>query len=1096
MSLLAVPPPGGPAAVTDLAISAETRLSRLLERLLTAAEASLAAGDLEPARTTAEEVRAVDPDNRRAASILRQVASRQLSPSGERALMTLVFADLVGSTTLSERVEPEQLRDLYAFYRAAAREAVNRYSGSVMQYAGDGILAGFGYPEPHEDDARRAVLAALDLVTAIRDARAELERRFGVTAEVRVGIHTGRVVVTDLSDDSSVAERDSIVGLVPNLAARIQSEAAPGSVVISDVTQQLVDADFFLHSAGERRLKGISRPVEVFTVERPRYAAARFQAERYRKAGLVGRDEPRDRLLSAWQAVRAGTGPAASAFLVVGEAGIGKSRLVAELLDRVEASGGRVVGVACLPYYANVSLWPVTRLLERGVVRAGQDGDRLGWLVRTLRAVGLDPARMVPFLGPLLGIPPTPEYPAPELDPGAFLDETINRLVDWLAAVAEATPCLFAVEDLHWADPSTLGLLGRIAERLPSGLLAVATTRDDSMIVWRDQVCVLTLDRLDGAAASRLVDNLAAGKTLTAEQRATIIEHAEGIPLFVEELTRSSLDSQRSEPIPLRLQELLTWRLKVPGVDLRVVQVAATIGPTFDPATVAAVVGDEQVVTDQLEVLTDAGIVEPVGLSLGTYRFRHALMRDAAYETQVLDVRRRTHARVADVLTERAAEPALIAQHLDLAGRADHAAGLYLVAAQLEQGHGAHAEATRLVSRALELLESLPESDDRDLNELVARMLRGLSVISMHGYAAPLVRSDYRRAEQLATRLGRPEVVSALIALWGFWLVSGALATARGVVGRLTAMVQQPAFSAFAPEVEACAGYSDFHQGRLTSAAAHLERAMAGFAARPADQTVTPVWSLPQDPVAASAAALACVNTARAEPDAERWEREALRRAEEIGFPRGPISMALVKTYTSWNRRFLGDDDAARRLGAEVAAIGEEYGSAFWSTLGDAYVSVGTPGSEEDRAHLEHAIATLRLMGQESFAAANLAYLARLEADAGEVDRADEHLAEAFDVVLRTGEDLHLPELHRQRAHATLARGGDVERVIADLTQAMRTAKWQGARLCRLRAALDLARLPVATRPERWRTVLAEARADLPPAFTSPETAAADELLG
>src|SRR5215218_709288 len=406
-SVGAEPPDHEP--VTDLALSAETRLARLLERLLLAAEGFLASGDLELARSTAEEVRAVDSDNRRATSILRRVAARQLGPSGERALMTLLFSDLVGSTLVSERVEPEQLRDLFSFYRAAARKAVNRYSGYVMQYSGDGILAGFGHPATHEDDARRAVLAGLDLEVTMRDARAELDHRFGVAPELRVGIHTGRVVVTDLSRDTAVAERDSIVGLVPNLAARIQQAAEPGMVVISDVTQQLVDSDFFMHSLGERQLKGISRPVEVFAVERPRYAAARFEAERYRKAGLVGRDQPRDRLLAAWDAVRQATGSStADTFLVVGEAGIGKSRLVAEVLDRVEASGGNVLGGACLPYYANVSLWPIARMLERALGPVGEDTDRLARLAAHVAVLGLDPARSVPFLGPLIGVPASP----------------------------------------------------------------------------------------------------------------------------------------------------------------------------------------------------------------------------------------------------------------------------------------------------------------------------------------------------------------------------------------------------------------------------------------------------------------------------------------------------------------------------------------------------------------------------------------------------------------------------------------------------------------------------------------------------------------
>jgi class 3 adenylate cyclase/tetratricopeptide (TPR) repeat protein len=1084
--------------VTGLALSAETRLARLLERLLSAAEASLAAGDLEPARATAEEVRAVDPDNRRAALILQRVAARQLGPSGERALMTLLFSDLVGSTLLSERVEPEQLRDLFAVYRTAARAAVGRYGGHLMHYSGDGILAGFGHPAPHEDDARRAVLAGLDLVVGLRDARGQLADRFGVALEVRIGIHTGRVVVTDLSDDGSVAERDSVVGLVPNLAARLQQAADPGTVVISDVTQQLVDADFFLHSLGEHRLKGITRPVEVFAVERPRYAAARFQAERYRKAGLVGRDEPRSRLLAAWNTVRHGDGPGASAtFLVVGEPGIGKTRLVAEVLDRVEASGGRVLGAACLPYYANVSLWPIARLLERVLRRAGEGPDRLRRLAGHLDSLGLDPAVAIPLLGPLAGLPPTPEYPAPELDPSALLDETLGLFVDWLAAAAARRPHLFVVEDLHWADPSTVELLGRIAERCPPGVLMVATSRDAALVPWRDTAGVVELGRLDGPAADRLVDNLTAGRPLDDAARAAIIEHGEGIPLFIEELTRSGIDAKRSEPIPLRLQELLTWRLKAPGVDLHVVQTAATVGSTFDPATVSAAIGDADAVAGQLEVLARVGVIEPVGLARGIYRFRHALMRDAAYETQVLDVRRQTHAAVAEALAARGAEPALVAQHLDLAGAAQAAAGRYTEAARAEQARGAHVEATKLAARALELLQTLPASDDRDLGELTARMLRGLSVSSTHGYFSPDVQADYRRAQELAARLGRPEVLPALVALWAYWISSGRLTTARGVLDQLSAMVREPAFAAFQPEVLGCTGYHDFKRGHLAAAQERLERALAAITARPSEQWLSPLWPLPNDPVSGGAAALAAVSAARGELDeARRWQREALRRAEEIGPPRGPYSLAHVKaTFGTWIQHFLGDEEAARRLGAEAVAIGREHGYALWTAFGAAWAATGTPGGAPDREFLERSLAALELMGQRGFAAGHLARLARLDAAAGDEDRADEHLAEALETARRTGEELELPELLRQRAGSALARGGDAAPAVADLAEAVRIATGQGARVSRLRAALDLARLPAGSRPEDWRTLLAEARADMPPSFGGHEATAADDLL-
>ena len=1073
--------------------SAETRLARLLERLLSAAETSLAAGDLEPARATAEEVRAVDPDNERAAVILQRVAARQLGPFGERALMTLLFSDIVGSTLLSEQVEPEQLRDLFAFYRTAAKEAVERYSGYVMQYSGDGILAGFGYPEAHEDDARRAVLAGLDLVVAMRDARPELERRIGVSPEVRIGLHTGRVVITDLSDDRAVAERDSIVGVVPNLAARIQQAADPGMVVISDVTQQLVDSDFYMRSLGEQGLKGISRPVEVFAVERPRYAGARFEAERYRKAGLVGRDEPRDGLLAGWQAVRSADEPeGGEAFLVVGEPGIGKSRLAAEVLDRVEATGGKVIGVGCLPYYANLSLWPVARMLER-LLRFDEGGDRLHLLEEHVAPLGLDPATVVPLLGALVDVR-SEQYPVPELDPSAFLDETLSALVEWLTALAARSPHLLVVEDLHWADPSTIALLGRLVARAPTGLLTVATTRDDRRVPWRDSVTVVRLGRLAAAAAGRLIDNLATGTDLADDQRTSIVKRAEGIPLFIEELTRSCLDANRTDPMPLRLQELFTWRLKAPRVDIRAVQVAATIGPTFDLETLTAVLGDEQAVAEQLKVLVAEGIVEP---SAQAYRFRHALMRDAAYETQVLDVRRHTHADVARVLTQRGAEPALVAEHLHRAGEAERAAGLYLLAAQGEQARGAHTEAASLLTRALHLLESLPESEDRDLSELTDRMLRAFSVSSMQGYAAPDVQADHRRAEVLTQRLARrPEVLPTLVAIWAYWLAAGDLSTSRGLVERLTTMVEDPAFAQFLPEVQACAGWQDFYEGQLPLARRHLEEAMGGFTGRPVEQAVSPFWPLPNDPLAVSQIALACVLTLQGELEAaQRWEREAVARAEQTGFPRGPFSLAFVKTYAAWIRRFVGDQEASWRLGAEVVAIGREYGYAFWTTLGSAYLAAPAADSGPDAEFLATMVATLRLMGQEAFAASNLGYLALLHAEAGDTVRAHELVDEAIEVVHKTGEYLHLPELLRQRAVYAIASGRPVSPAVDDLLEAVEVARQQGAHVSRLRAALALARVPATARPDRWRVLLQEARDGIPAALATTDVTDADAVL-
>ncbi len=1075
--------------------TAEDRLARLLGRLLGAAEASLSAGDVESARSMAEEVRAVDPENTRAAEVLRGAASRLNAPEGQRALMTLLFSDLVGSTMLSERVEPEQLRDLFSLYRATAREAVERYGGYVMKYMGDGILAGFGYPDAHEDDARRAVLAAVDLVAAMQATHADLERRFGVAPQVRVGIHTGRVVVTDLSDDRSVDERDSIVGVAPNLAARIQQAAAPDQVVISDVTRHLVDADFFLTSLGDRDLKGIRRPVEVFAVDRPRHVGARFHAERYRRGSLVDRDLPRGEVVSAWHAVHdAIAAHSGTTFLIAGEAGIGKTRLVADVVNTVEAEGGRVLGAGCLPYYSNVALWPITQMLERIVTTASDDSDRLGLLVAHLESLGMDAARSVPFLGPLIGVVATPEYPAPELDPSAVLAETLNQFVHWLGALGAQTPRLFVVEDIHWADPSTTALLGRLAQQPPPGVLTVATTRDADAVPWRDDATVVLLARLGGSAAEELIGSVA-GAGVDAELRRSIIERAEGIPLFIEELTRSCLDDSRDDPMPLRLQELFTWRLKAPGVDLRVAQVAATVGPTFDSRVVADVVGDAVTVDGQLVVLTNEGLIEPVDPLNHLYRFRHALLRDAAYETQVLDVRATTHSRVAEVLVDRGAEPALVAEHLDLAGDPKGATGQYLLAAQAEQARGAHTEAAKLLTRALDLLAALPESEERDLSELTDRMLRALSVSSMQGYAAEGVQDDHRRAEVLAARLGsRPEVLPSLIAIWAYWFASGELGTARGLIERLQDLVARTAFDWFEPEVESCAGWQNLYEGHLDDARTHQESAMRGFLARPAEQSVSPFWPLPNDPIAVSAISLACLATLRGEPqEADRWETDARARAEHIGFPRGPWSMAFVKTYGAWMRYFRGDRAEARALGAEVVGIGQEHGYAYWTLLGSSYMA-GTDLARPDRAFLEQVLVSLRGIGQEAFAGANLAALAELVDADGDVDAAHELIEQALQVVQKTGEQLHLPDLLRRRAGYTVARGGPDADAAADLDAAIEVATEQGAHVTRLRAAVALAQL-THSRPDHWREALTAARAGVPQSLHTEDTATADALL-
>jgi hypothetical protein len=312
---------------------------------------------------------------------------------------------------------------------------------------------------------------------------------------------------------------------------------------------------------------------------------------------------------------------------------------------------------------------------------------------------------------------------------------------------------------------------------------------------------------------------------------------------------------------------------------------------------------------------------------------------------------------------------------------------------------------------------------------------------------------------------------------------------------RLRDLIALPAFSWFEPEVVASAGFQDFFEGHLVSARKNLDGAMAGFSARPVEQAVSPSWPLPHDPIAASAIALACVSALRGEQaEALHWEMQAVRRAQDIGFPRGPFSLAFVKIFAAWVRRFQGDEEASWRLGAEAVALGQEHGYTLWTVLGAAYTTTGAPGSAEHRAALRQTIAVLHAIGQESFGAAHLAYLAQLLTAAGELDAADALLAEAVDVVQRTGELVHLPELLREQARSAQARGRAEEATVS-YREAVRVAVEQGARVARLRAALGMAALPPAARPEDWRALLVDARADLPASMSTAETTAADELL-
>ena len=512
--------------------SAEDRLARLIDRLLASMDSAASIGAWDRLVEQANDILAVDPSNERAASMLERATLERSLPGGQRAFVSLVFADIVQSTDMAEVSEPEVIQDVFVLYRRVAAETIEELGGRVLQFQGDGVVACFGYPVAHEDDARRAVLAALRLVERMEHAGIELKRRHDIEPAIRVGVHSGTVVIAGLA--SGVIDGSALAGSVPNVAARVQGEAEPGTVCISETTEQLVAQHFELRSLGSRSLKGIAAPHGAAPGGAVETDRLNLQPRITRVGGPGGRENQSRLLRFTWNRLvhdkRRATRPEETVVVVRGVAGIGKSALAAELAAHVRLEGGVVFEANCSPYHGNVALWPVGRMLEQllGFYSDQSAEDRLTELEQRLNDAGL-PSDTVPLLTPLLGLAADERWARPEVDALALRQQTLEALVTWLAHTAASTPSLVVAEDLHWADPTTVELLGLLAtERIP-GTMILITSRDKVEAPWASEVVDIALEPLGEKEAAGLVAALTEGG-LDATQRRLIVERGDGSP--------------------------------------------------------------------------------------------------------------------------------------------------------------------------------------------------------------------------------------------------------------------------------------------------------------------------------------------------------------------------------------------------------------------------------------------------------------------------------------------------------------------------------------------------------------------------------------
>jgi class 3 adenylate cyclase/tetratricopeptide (TPR) repeat protein len=1015
---------------------------------------------------------------------LEPAAPPRAAEPGQRRHLTVMFSDLADSTGLAGELDPEDMRDLFRAYQAVCTEAIARNSGFLAHFMGDGILAYFGYPQAHEDDARLAVAAGLEIVTASAQLRSRLRRD---DIAVRVGIHTGEVVVATMGQGER-AQTDDIVGETPNVAARLQSAAAPDTVVVSGDTCELVKGWFEIEDLGPQALKGVSRPVPAFRIRGRTPAATRLDAVADRGlTPFVGRDRELEELLDAWGETAAGEG---RVVLLSGEPGIGKSRLAHELHHRVRRAGHRSVQLRCSPYHRNSALFPLFAALERAVPRDAAPEDRRAALDAELERCGLPVDDVGPLLAELLAIPHDAQPASGTESAQRRKRRTLDALEAWLLAQGQGGPLLVLAEDVHWIDPTTLELLGRFfgVEAVP-GVLVLVTHREEFVPPWphRGYVRRLAVGHLAPDDVREVVGRLTGGRSLPEAVERQIELRADGVPLYVEELTRTVLESGAvtehggrfvaaatlpERLVPSTLRETLMARLDRLGAAREVAQMLAVQGREVGPdflAVVAQIDRDEvEAGLDQLVAADIVRVRNPRGQRV--YAFKHWLIRDVAYESLLRSTRRRLHERTAAELDRgwygvADTRPEVIGQHLIAAGLRDRAIPYLRRAGELASRRSATAEAIAHLNTALELLADRPQDADRDHEELGLLLALGAPLTATRGYSAPEVATAYGRAAELCASMGgdTADMFRALYGTWRVQLLRPEYDEALRLAQRLQELAAGSGKEVHVAAAHRALGSTLFYLGGdVRAACRHLERVIGSDALRASRTSFIDELLDVTDPWIACHAYQAWALWLRGRPgEARAMSDRAMELASELGHP---FTRVLTLCFDTWLCQFEGDVDATRVRAADALALAGEQGFGFW--IGWAEIMLGwawaAGGRREGVARMRDGLEHWRAVGSELGNPYFHALLSSALADLGDLPEARRALTAAEAAAARKREGWWGPELLRLRGELVLREGGSPGDARTHFHEAIALARRQGAKELAGRAERSLASLVAA----------------------------------
>jgi class 3 adenylate cyclase/tetratricopeptide (TPR) repeat protein len=1041
-------------------------------------------------------------------------AARIPAPEGvaQRCQLTVMFCDLVGSTALSARLDPEDMREVLRAYQDACSGPVARYGGLTAKFMGDGILAYFGFPHAHEDNAERAVRAGLDLVAAV----GRLKSPDHAPLEARVGIATGLVIVGDLIGEG-IAQEQSVTGETPNLAARLQSLAEPGQVVVAAATCRLLGNSFVLRSLGRRQIKGFSNPVEASVVEGISTVESRFEASRATHLSrFVGREAEIDRALRAKELAWRGRG---QVVLISGEAGIGKSRLAARICEDVATEPHMRLRYQCSPYHASTPLHPFIAQLERAAGMGPEDlpGERLGKL-EALLAMAVPPAHdALPLFAALLSIPLGERHALPKTSPAQQRRQTFSAFLDQLEGLARRRPLLLLFEDAHWADATSLDLLDLAAERIGRlPILAIITHRPEFAPPWigRPNAACISLGRLDPSHAQTLAAQVAGGKPLPREVLGQIVAKTDGIPLFVEELTKTVLeggllidggDAYRLEgplaqfAIPATLQDSLMARLDRFAAVKEIAQIGATVGREFSYELLRAIAGrPDEFLRAALGQLEAAELLfrrdDPPD---AVYTFKHALVQDAAYESLLKSRRVILHRRIAETLRDRFPHrtdirPEIVAQHFTLAGLAQPAAEWWDKAGELALASCAYNEAIVHFGRAIDLLGGALDGSAPPLRRLQSQTKYGTALMHARGLSAPETRAAFARANELATHV--EDIAARFSAYYGLWAGYWARAEIEPMqkLGEQALRDAQPRPGSFEASVaHRMVALSMWFEGDYLGGLSHAERALAAYDPT-RDRHLVSRLGYDLGVLAMLYLAVVRLPTGDLGRGASHLAN-ALRLVNEIGHvPTLAIAHANACLFWSLARR----PERVLEHAQVIEPLGQKHDIPVVVAFSKFYLawSRGHAGEKDMAAAMREGLALAGEMDIRIVMPFYWTLVAEIEARDGRIETALRLIDEQIAAIETTGERWCHSEVLRVRGEILLSR--DPQQAESDLAAAIDVARGQGARLFELRAALALARLWAASGRERAAAeILGRAAKGLEGGSELPEWSAATDLL-